>query len=397
MQSVKYKLTLNRFRQPDVSEGFDIPSLTQSVRACHLSVADYHATPLVTLAKLTHAMGVSRSLVKDESCRFKLQAFKALGASYAVYRFINDQRIKRGEPEITAADLYASRLLRPGQFTFCTATDGNHGRGVAWVAKLLEQRAVIYMPGGTAPSRIDKIRQEGADVIIVDGTYDRAVETARRQADQNDWVVISDTSWPGYHSIPLWISQGYLTLFAEIDAQLDGAQPDVVFVPGGVGALAATAAWWYSRYHAVRSIRLVSVEPTSADCLFRSIMTRDGAPVTTDAALDSIMAGLNCGTPSEVAWPYIRDRFDAFVTIDDDWAIEAMRRYYHPLGDDPRIISGESGAATLGALLALCNDASEEERGMIGLNKNTTVLLLNTEGATDPVNFEQVVAAHPSG
>lgn len=357
------------------------------VRLVHRALPGYRATPLVELPGLAKRLGIKRLMVKDESQRFDLKAFKSLGASYAVFRLINRWREQNGDRPVTPEELFSGTVIPKGQHTLCTATDGNHGRGVAWVARLLGQRAVIYMPKGTVSARMANIRNEGAEVIVVDGTYDLAVETARSEAAEHGWTIISDTSWDGYTEIPMWISEGYLTLFAEIEEQSNDL-PNFVFIPGGVGALAATAAWWYSQSSERHATRLVSVEPTSADCLYRSIQNENGEPVTTDASLDSIMAGLNCGTPSPVAWPFIRDRFDEFVTIDDARAIEAMRTYYHPIETDQPIVSGESGAATLGALLALHDMNWPDLRG-------ATVLLFSTEGDTDPEHFKQVVAKKP--
>lgn len=391
------RCTTNHFKANDCSHAIDIANRTQQVRQMHTVLPEYHATPCISLTHLALTLDLKQVFVKNEAERLRLNAFKALGASYAIFRFISRERMRTGRPLLQPQQLFSSAAIPANSYTFCTATDGNHGRGVAWTARRLNQRAVIFMPKGTVPSRIENIRAEGADVRVVDGTYDVAVGCARDEAAAHGWTVISDTSWDGYEQIPRWISEGYLTIFDEIDEQLDGAIPDVVFVPGGVGALAATAAWWYRQDAAHSRTRLACVEPTAADCLYRSIVTPEGSPITTDAPLNSIMAGLNCGTPSPVAWPSIRSGFDAFVAIDDHWALEAMRTYYHPQAQDPQIISGESGAATLGALLAICRDERMAScREELRLDRNASVLLLNTEGNTDPVHFETVVATPPS-
>jgi diaminopropionate ammonia-lyase len=360
----------------------------------HASIDRYRVTPLIELPALAGELGVGRIYVKDEGQRFGLKAFKALGATYACYRFVAQYLAKRRRVCPPAESFYRNNeALEPHELTFCTATDGNHGRGVAWTARLLRQKAVVYMPRGTVEARIQNIRAEGAEVIVVDGTYDEAVERCAREAVQNHWQVISDTSWAGYEKIPEWIQDGYYTLFREIDDALFGKQhPDLVIVPGGVGALAAAAAVHYRRPDLPSPPRLLAVEPISAACLQESILSPDGLPVKTGGSLDSIMAGLNCGVPSPVAWPWIRGGFDAFLSVTDFAAVGAMRRYYYPLGSDPRVIAGESGAAALAGLLTLRHDSSlSPARERLGLGQDSRVLLLNTEADTDPANFGRLV------
>jgi diaminopropionate ammonia-lyase len=365
----------------------------------HKSLPEYHPTPTHALPNLARELGLKQIYAKDESYRFGLKAFKALGASYAISWFIQQRRQMQGKPPVEAAHFYRSDdLIAPGKFTFCTATDGNHGRGVAWVAHKLRQHAVIYMPANSAPARIENIRSEGAEVVIVDGTYDNAVTRASADAEANGWRIISDTSWPGYEKIPRWIMAGYTTMFREIHELSDPpVNPDVVIIQGGVGALAAAAAWYYRRAYTDTPVKLVSVEPGSADCLFASITSPNGQPTNSQGAQDSIMAGLNCGTPSLVAWPLIRHGFDLFISISDDYCLEAMRTYAKPLGGDPRVISGESGAAGLAALLALLRSRSlAAARSLLDLREKSSVLLLNTEGDTDPSGYRQIVRSGES-
>lgn len=362
-------------------------------RAVHRSLTEYQPTPTYSLPTLAERSDVGRILVKDESYRFGLNAFKALGASYAVYRLLTSREHPVGESWPPPHRFYSGLdVALPHSFTLCTATDGNHGRGVAWVARKLNQRAVIYMPGNTVSARIAAIQDEGADVHVIGGSYDDAVRRCAEQAEEHGWTIISDTSWPGYDLIPRWIQAGYLTMFAEIDEQTD-AGIDAVLVPGGVGALAAAAAWYYRVIKQDGAVKLVSVEPLAADCLYRSAAGDDGHPVAVHGEPDTIMAGLNCGTPSQVAWPLIRDAFDAFVAIPDRYAVEAMRAAYYPADSDPRIISGESGAASMGAWLALGREeALAECRSGLDLDRDATILLLNTEGDTDPEGFRRAVA-----
>jgi diaminopropionate ammonia-lyase len=313
-----------------------------------------------------------------------------LGASYAIYRFICEDMGRVFEPE----SFYSQADLIPqGRYTFCTATDGNHGRGVAWAANKLNQRAMIFMPGNSVPARIKNIEDLGANVSLVDGDYDLAVRIAYDEAVKNGWQIISDTSWPGYERIPRWIQAGYSTIFKEIETRMPASEKiDLVFVQAGVGALAASVAWYFNKKYSKSRARIISVEPLDAACLLESIDTPDGIPLKASGSLNSIMAGLNCGTPSLTAWPIIKAGIDAFMAIPDTDALEAMRLYYYPVKGDPRIVSGESGASSLAALKILClEDDFAKARQFLGLNEKSNVLLLNTEGDTDPEFFRKVV------
>jgi len=364
----------------------------------HRSIEEYRSTPLVELPALAACLGIGRLLVKDEAHRFGLKAFKALGATYATYRYLQSYLAEREQPCPAASEFYRTgNVLNDDELTFCTASDGNHGRGVAWTARKLGQKAVIYMPTGTVPTRIENIRGEGAEVIVVDGTYDDAVRRCTEIAAANDWQVISDTSWPGYEEIPRRIMAGYLTLFHEIEADIDRTvRFDVIFLQGGVGALAGAAAWYFRKVGPEPGPKLVMVEPMEAACLLESIDSAKGEPVMSHGKQDSIMAGLNCGFPSAVSWPLVKMGYDAFLTVSDDYCVRAMRSYYYPKGRDPEIVSGESGAAGLAALLTLMSSNSlAEARSSLGLDGNATVLLLNTEGDTDPMSFRRMVRDIP--
>jgi diaminopropionate ammonia-lyase len=245
------------------------------------------------------------------------------------------------------------------------------------VARLRGIAAHILVPAGTAQARIDGIAGEGAHVEVVDGSYDQAVERAAGMADATH-VVLSDTSWPGYEDVPRWVVEGYETIFREADVQLAGELPDVAFIPIGVGSLAVAAArhWPSSRP------RLVGLEPVSAACALESI--KAGEPVTVPGPHDSIMAGLNAGTVSQLAWPVLRDRFDAFCAIDDSWAEDGMRRLAAAA-----MRAGEVSGGTVGAALALCED--DHARAALGIEEHSTLFLLLTEGLTDPDSWRRVV------
>jgi diaminopropionate ammonia-lyase len=342
-------------------------------RAFHESLEGYRPTPLVDVPALATAAGVGRVLVKDESTRLGLPAFKILGASWACHRVLQrhlgDEALGVGE--------VADRVRGSG-LTFATATDGNHGRAVAHMARLYGIEAVVFVPAATTPARIAAIESEGARCVTVEGTYDDAVVAA---AGHEDALVVSDTAWDGYEEIPTWIVEGYATMFDEIG---DVASVTAVLVPVGVGALASAVAQWF-RGRGLDT-RLVSVEPETADCLYVSIAR--GEPGLVPGPHRSMMAGLNCGAPSPVAWPYVSRGFDAFVAIDDDAADRGMRALA-----EAGITSGETGSATTGALLALAADPSAG--AVVELGADDTVLLLSTEGATDPAAYARIIGRPP--
>lgn len=372
----RYRYDRNRFFSDAAQPPW--PPALGDVEAFHRSLPGFAETPLVELPFLAKELGVGELWVKDEFKRCGLNAFKVLGASYAIHRFL---RLRTDKAPLT----------------FCTATDGNHGRAVAWAARQLGHKAVIFVPANTVAARIEAIRGEGAEVVVVEGTYDDAVKRAAAEAKAHKWQVISDTAYPGYMEIPAWIMEGYTTLFEEAMRQLTaaGRRPaSVVLLQAGVGGLPCAGTLYFWR----RGQRptLIAVEPLEADCLRESIASPDGGIRVAQGKQDSIMAGLNCGTPSLLAWPLIRAGMHGFLAIDDDYAREAMRRLASGLGGDPRVISGESGAAGLGGLLALCGERSlSDARGEAGLGPDARVLLLNTEGATDPVSYERIVGRPP--
>jgi len=390
----RYLLNPYLTESPDWDEmGYDSFN-ERDIAVFHNSIPGYKPTPVVSLPVLAVALGLKDIFVKDESHRFGLKAFKSMGASYAIYRFIKNEWEKRFGVEFKAENLYQRELLKEMNLPpFCTATDGNHGRAVAWFSKLIGQKAVIYLPAETVKARIDNIRNEGAEVVVVDGDYDEAVRRVAADAERNGWNIISDTSYAGYTHIPLWIMAGYTTMFREIDdvmRTVGGADFTHILIQSGVGSFAGAAAWYYRQ--GGRSPTLISVEPTAADCFHESILSGKGEPCRSRGDARTIMAGLNCATPSVIAWPLIRDRFTLFLALSDRHCRQAIRRYYHPEGNDPRIISGESGAAGLAALLALFSESSlARARQEIGLGRNSRVLVFNTEGDTDPVNFGQII------
>ncbi len=367
----------------------------RKARDFHRSFPEYKETPLHSLEALANSLGIAGLFVKDESFRFGLKAFKVLGASYAVARHLS----KRLGIDISHLD--STRLASPetrkeiGDVTFVTATDGNHGRGVAWIARQLGQKAVVYMPKGTSPTRLENIRAEGANASIIEGNYDDAVRLSAQGAREHGWVVVQDTAWQGYEEIPTWIMQGYGTIAAEAMEQLGRMgikKPTHVFLQAGVGSFAAAIQGYFAdRFGSERPITAI-VEPVPADCLYRSAIANDGKPRIVTGEMTTIMAGLACGEPNPIAWELLRDYSDVFFSCPDWVAAKGMRMLGNPLKDDPRVISGESGAVTTGLLAALMkNDDLEDARAALGLDRNSRVLLISTEGDTDPMRYRSIV------
>ncbi len=352
----------------------------------HQRLPGYAPTPLLEVPELARMLGIGAVLVKNEASRLGLPAFKILGASWAVYRALEKHAGQSLEPWRTLDEL-RSRLATLRPLALATATDGNHGRAVAHMAKLLGLTARIFVPEGTAPARIEAIASEGAGVEIVRGTYDDAVARAAEEANAR-CMVISDTSWPGYEEVPRWVMEGYATIFAEIDHALisrASAPPDLVAIQFGVGALAAAVVRHYRGAERAEGPKILSVEPLHAACMLASMEA--GEIVTVPGPHDSIMAGLNCGRPSLVAWPIVSQGIDAFIAVADERAREAMRALARA-----GIVAGETGAAALAGLLELLTGAeSVRYRDALQVTATTRALILVTEGATDPHSYDRIV------
>lgn len=360
---------------------------TSAPLAVHRRLPGYEPTPLISRPAMAAQLGVGELWIKDESARLGLPAFKILGASYACYRALT-ARLGH-EPRWESVGDLAAALDRLRPLTLCTATDGNHGRAVARVARLLGLEADVYMPAGSAQARIDGIVSEGATVTVVAGGYDEAVERSAQEAGE-DCLLVSDTSWPGYEEIPGWVIDGYSTVFAEVSDELAASghgEPDVVVVPIGVGALAAAAVVYYKAESVVDDTAVLGVEPVSARCVMESL--RAGRPIRLPFPQTSIMAGLNCGTPSLVAWPLMERGLDAMVAVSDGWAASAVVSLA-----DAGLVAGETGSAALAGLQAVMLDrAGEPVRTALHLGPGSSVLVLCTEGATDPATWQQIVGS----
>ena len=350
----------------------------------------YSPTPLRALPGMARAAGIGELLYKDESGRFGLGSFKALGGAYAVYRYLVRELIARGvEAPVSAAELMAGKhgsIL--STLTVAGATDGNHGRAVAWGAQMFGCACVIFIHANVSSAREAAIASYGATVVRVDGNYDDSVERARVDARAHGWQVVSDTSYPGYEEVPREVMSGYTVMVDEILGALPDARPPThVFVQGGVGGLAAAVCaplWW--KYGASRP-RLIIVEPENAACLYASAVA--GRQVHIEGSLETVMAGLSCGEPSLVAWPLLSAGTHFFMHLDDDAALAAMRRLAAGEAGDVPIVGGESGVAGLAGLLAVCGDSEAARR--LGLDEHARVLVFGTEGDTDAELYTRIV------
>jgi diaminopropionate ammonia-lyase len=356
-------------------EIFYNPRPTSPALAFHRRLPGYAPTPLVTAATLAARLGIAQLSLKLETARLNLPSFKILGASYATYRALCGRL--GYEPEWQNLDELRAAFERLHPLTLLAATDGNHGRAVAHMAALLGLRARIFVPADMAPARQEAIASEGAGLTVVDGSYDKAVALAAAMAGP-DAMVISDTAWPGYEEIPRLVIAGYDTIFHEADATL-GCWPDLIAIQMGVGALAAAV---INHYRASGGPLIVGVEPDQSACVLESLQA--GKLKEIPGPHRSIMAGLNCGQASPVAWPIIRDRIDAALAVPDDLARDAMRALAAE-----GVVAGETGAAGVAGLLAICADEQARER--LGIGPHTHAMAIITESDTDPEAYKAII------
>lgn len=363
----------------------------RKVQKFHASFPMYQETPLVELSDTARELGLGGIYVKDESFRFDLNAFKVLGGSYAIGSYLAG-RLGRNIEEMPYDTLVSDEVrTQLGDITFVTATDGNHGRGVAWTANRLKQKSVVYMPKGSSAERLANIQAEGADASITDMNYDEAVRLANSQAEEKGWVMVQDTAWEGYEDIPAWIMQGYGTMGYEAYTQLK-EKPTHIFLQAGVGSLAgAVTAFFASVYGADRPI-ITIVEPDKADCVFRTAEANDGKLHFVTGDMNTIMAGLACGEPCSIGWNVLKDYADNFISCPDYAAAQGMRLLGNPAGADKKIISGESGAAAFGCVAEIMRDpALAELKEKLKLDENSRVLFFSTEGDTDKESYKAIV------
>lgn len=363
----------------------------------HKTLPNYKPTPLVDLKNLAKYLGIKDIYIKDESKRFGLNAFKVLGGSYAIGKYIS----KKLGMEIS--DLSYTRMIsdeikqKLGDVTFITATDGNHGRGVAWIANKLKQKSVILMPKGSTNMRLENIKKEGADVTITDMNYDDAVRCANKKADENGWVMVQDTAWDGYEEVPLWIMQGYSTIMSEILTQIkEGSleKPTHIFLQAGVGSFAGAMQGLISKiYDNDNRPITVICEPNGANCIYKSFKANDGKPHNVSGNLVTIMAGLSCGEPNTISYDILKDYSDFSISCDDSLSAHGMRVLSNPINGDERVISGESGAVGLGVISTILSNKEKYESlaKELKLDENSIVLCISTEGDTDIESYRDIV------
>jgi len=359
-------------------------------RRYHQTFPQYAKTPLEALPNTAAHFGVKNIYVKNENTRFGLNAFKVLGGSYAIGAVIA-QKLGVPPEQMTYTLLTSPETKRKtGPLTFITATDGNHGRGVAWTARALGYDAYVFMPKGTAKERLDNILATGAHAEITDMIYDDVVRFARRTAEEKGWILVQDTAWPGYTAVPEKIVQGYLTVTSEAKEQLGATVPTHIFVQAGVGSLAATVAGYYAQAYRETPPFITVVEPDSAACVYETAAANDGRRHAV-TEMRTIQAGLACGEVSMTAWEVLRQCADGFMTIPDSAAATGMRILAAPMAGDSAIEAGESGASAFGAAIELLRHDNKAFRQLAGLDEHSVILVINTEGATDRANYRRIV------
>lgn len=372
-----------------------VPDQVKQVQAYHRSLPGYAPTPLVCLPALARHLGIENLYVKDESSRFGLNAFKALGATWALARILAE-RLGRN-PDGLGFSFFQTAEVREKikDLVFVTATDGNHGRGLAWAATQMGCRSHVFMPVGTAGIRQENVRKEGAWVEVTDVNYDDTVRLAARAAREKGWILVQDTAWEGYEKIPAWIVQGYTTMAAETLDQMEGSGmklPTHMFLQAGVGSMAAAVLGYYAHAFNQACPCTFILEPDQADCMYQSALADDGRPRAVTGELNTMMAGLACGEPNPQAWQILRDFATGFISCSDTVAAQGMGMLAHPRPGESPLVSGESGALGPGLLVCLMTDpcfAGLKEK--MKITSESILLCFSTEGDTDPENYQRIV------
>lgn len=367
----------------------------KKARKFHKSFPQYSETPLVELTKMADYLGLDDFFVKDESYRFGLNAFKVLGGSYAIANYVAE-RTGKDISEITYDTLISPELKQEfGQATFYTATDGNHGRGVAWAANKLGQKSVVLMPKGSTKMRFDNIAKEGATVTIEEENYDECVRMANDLAEKDEnGIMVQDTAWDGYEKIPTWIMQGYGTMASEAGEQIAkaGKRPSHIFIQAGVGSLAGAVIGYFSNLYKENPPKMIVMEAQAADCLYQSAKAADGKIRIVDGDLTTMMAGLACGEPNTISFDILKNHTDFFVSCPDWVSAKGMRMLGAPVKGDTPVTSGESGAVGMGLVATLMTDPNYKElKDQLGLTSQSDVLMFSTEGNTDPDNYRKIL------
>ena len=380
------KIAQNKNRGAEVDTSSYSFAATENIRRLHTALAAYNVTPLIELKNFSAAMNIRAVFVKDEAPRFGLKAFKGLGSIWAIYNVISREF---GLKNPTLDELLQHRA-ELAKMTFVTTTDGNHGKGVSWAAGLFGCNSYVFMPKGTVEVRAQAIRDAGsAKVEITDLSYDDCVKFSAELAKKNGWHLIQDTSWAGYEEIPAQIMLGYSTLAYEALRQMNYTRPTHIFLQAGVGSMAGAIAAVFAEVFKDNPPRISIVEPLEVACFYETMRVGDGKIHTATGNCQTMMAGLNCATPCELAWKILRRYAADAVAISDDLAADAMRRLAKPFGNDLKIVSGESGCAGFALVNAAANSA--ELRAQLELNADSIIFVINTEGATDPDNYEKIL------
>ncbi|CAM4195837.1 diaminopropionate ammonia-lyase [Lacicoccus alkaliphilus] len=371
------------FSRADIQNAYDF----------HTSMPQYESTHLHELRGRAQSLGLGALYIKDESTRFGLNAFKGLGAAYAMARHFAG-RLNQDVGGMSFNSLTAALEGHPFE-TFVTATEGNHGKGVAWGAKIFGQQGKVFLPKGAAGARVQAVTDLGADAEVTEMNYDDTVQYAAEQAKRNGWILMQDTAWEGYMEIPLNIMQGYTTIISEVHEQLgrsSSAEISHVVLQAGVGSFAGAMAAALYRMTDGNPPKIIIIEPEAADPIFRSADSMSGQPIRVHGEMETVMAGLSCGAPSPIGWNILKSTADHFVSCDDSISDKGMRMYGRPYGEDPSIISGASGAVPLGFLAeVMTSDKHSELKKQMALDESSKVLLFNTEGNTDPGNRIRVM------
>ena len=369
--------------------------VSNKVRNFHSSISNYQVTPLISLNNLAKKLNIKGIYVKDESYRFNLNSFKSLGGIYAIFKIVCE-KLHMDDSKTTFEDLQNPKIKEKlKDMVFITATDGNHGKGVAFAASKLGCKSIVLMPKGSVEIRAEAIRQVGAyEVTITDLNYDDAVRKAAKMAEENGWYLVQDTAWEGYEDVPNYITQGYTTMANETYDQLQEygiEKPTHLFLQAGVGSMAGGVLGYFANKYKGNPPITTIVEPKNVACIYKSALANDGKAHAVTGDLHTIMAGLNCGEPNTATWPILRDFASFYAACPDDVTSKGMRLMANPLGDDKKIISGESGAVGLG-LLALLMERKEFEkvRKYMNLNSDSVVLIFSTEGNTDPIGYDEI-------
>lgn len=390
------KLEIFTRKQDETREKYDTTFLNEEiareVHDYHKSFPMYEETPFLDLKNLAEKAGVKNILVKDESYRFGLNAFKVLGGSYAIGKVIAE-KLDMDIKDLTFEKLTSKEVKdKLGDVTFITATDGNHGRGVAWAAKQLKQKSIVYMPRGSAEERVKNIEKEGATVKVLDANYDECVRQVNELAEEKGYIMVQDTAWDGYEDIPKWIMQGYMTLAWEMYESLQekNIKPTHLFLQAGVGSFAAATTGFFANMYKEDKPIVTIVEPDTVACIYES--AKADKRVLVSGNYKTIMAGLACGEPNTFGLKVLLDNCEHFISASDEFAAFGMRVLGNPYKSDKKIVSGESGASSFGTILKiLTDDRYEDERKKLNINEDSNLIFVSTEGDTDAKNYLDIV------